>query len=88
MVLWLGLLERLYVEEVMVETSKTEAKHARELRVHNEHIRFRPRQAHCDPEVGVFSGVEAVMRAIRPLAFPTKMNLTTLHSPEFHLLQR
>ena len=68
----------------MAETSKKQAKHARELRVHNEHLRFRPRQAHCGPEI--FSGVEVVMRAIRPLAFPTKMNLTTLHFPE--VLQR
>lgn len=89
MVLWSGLLERLYVfsEEVMVETSKKGAKPARELHVRNEHLRFHPRQARCGHDVGVFSGVEAVMRAIRPLAFPTTMNLTTVHSPNVHLPQ-
>jgi len=89
MVLWSGLLGRLYVfsEEVMVETSKKGAKPARELRVRNEHLRFHPRQARCGPDAGVFSGVEAVMRAIRPLAFPTMMNLTTVHSPNVHLPQ-
>jgi len=72
----------------MAETSKKGATHSRELRVRNEHLRFRPRQARFGLDAGVFSGVEAVMRAIRPLAFPMTMNLTSLHSPDVHLRQR